>query len=86
MRRFQYLKEHKNILYQTLLYTEKLNAQLEEVDRSAEDMFALLIKQLSALEEVTEALKAADQMAWVSKMNGIRNQAMEIVNQELIYE
>ena len=86
MRRLQYLKEHKKILYQTLFYTEKLKAHLEEVDSSAEDMFNLLVKQLSALEGVTEALKAADQMAWVSKMNGIRNRATEIVQQELIYE
>ena len=86
MRRLQYLKEHKKILYQTLFYTEKLKAHLEEVDSSAEDMFNLLVKQLSALEGVTEALKAADQMAWVSKMNGIRNRATEIVHQELIYE
>ena len=86
MRRLQYLKEYKKILYQTLFYTEKLKAHLEEVDSSAEDMFNLLVKQLSALEGVTEALKAADQMAWVSKMNGIRNRATEIVRQELIYE
>ena len=86
MRRLQYLREHKKILYQTLFYTEKLNAHLEEVDHSAEEMFEQLVKQLSPIEGVTEALKAANQMEWVSKMNSIYNRAAEIVYQELIYE
>lgn len=85
MRRLLYLKEHKKILYQTLFYTEKLKAHLEEIDHSAEEMFASLVKQLSSLEGVTEALKVADQMEWVAKMNSIHNRANEIVYQELIY-
>ena len=85
MRRLQYLKEHKKILYQTLFYTEKLKAHLEEIDHSAEEMFASLVKQLSSLEGVTEALKIADQMEWVAQMNSIHNRAAEIVCQELIY-
>ena len=86
MRRLQYLREHKKILYQILFYTEKLNAHLEEVDHSAEEMFVQLVKQLSALEGVTEALKIVDQMAWASMMNNIHHRATEIVYQELIYE
>ena len=86
MRRLQYLKEHKKILYQTLFYTEKLKAHLEEVDQNAEEMFELLVKQLSAIEGVTEALKATDQMAWVARMNNIHHRASEIVYQELIYQ
>ena len=37
-------------------------------------------------EGVTEALKAADQMEWVRRMNSIRNRAEEIVLHELVYE
>ena len=37
-------------------------------------------------EDVTEALKAADQMEWVRRMNSIRNRAEEIVLTELGYE
>ena len=37
-------------------------------------------------EGVTEALKAADQLAWVRAMNSIRNRAEEIILRELIYE
>ena len=36
-------------------------------------------------ENVTEALKAADQMEWVRRMNSIRSRAEEIVMRELIY-
>ena len=35
---------------------------------------------------VTEALKAADQMEWVRRMNNIRSRAEEIVLTELVYE
>ena len=37
-------------------------------------------------EDVTEALKAADQMEWVRRMNNIRSRAEEIVLTELVYE
>lgn len=36
-------------------------------------------------EDVTEALKASDQMEWVSRMNNIHNGAREIVLHELVY-
>ena len=85
-RRLQYLRTNKEVLYMTMLMSGTLKDHLEEVDKSAEDMFALLVKQLSALEGVTEALKASDQMDWVAKMNNIHNRVKEIVYQELIYE
>ena len=40
---------------------------------------------MAEAEGVTETLKAANQMEWISRMNNIRNRAMEIVNSELIY-
>ncbi len=45
----------------------------------------LLTHQMARQEGVTEALKAADQMEWVRRMNSIRSRAEEIVLQELIY-
>lgn len=47
-------------------------------------MFERLVKQLAARECVTEQLKAADPMAWVRKMNNIRNRAAEAVNSEIV--
>lgn len=49
------------------------------------DMFFELVKQLAALEGVTEQLKAQGQMLWVQRMNNIRDRAMEVVNNNLIY-
>ena len=49
------------------------------------DMFFELVKQLAAREGVTEQLKAQDQMLWVQRMNSIRDRAMEVVNNNLIY-
>lgn len=49
------------------------------------DMFFELVKQLAAREGVTEQLKAQDQMLWVQRMNNIRDRAMEVVNNDLIY-
>lgn len=48
-------------------------------------MFSRLVKQLAEKENVTENLKAENQMLWVQKMNSIRNRATEVVNANLIY-
>lgn len=84
-RRLQYLKEHRKILYTNLLVSGKLNEHLADINEQAEDMFLRLIKQMSEREGVTEQLKAKDQMAWVGRMNNIRNRATEIVNTDLIF-
>ncbi len=46
----------------------------------------IIISDMARQEDVTEALKAADQMEWVRRMNSIRNRAEEIVLTELVYE
>lgn len=48
-------------------------------------MFIWLVKEMGEKQGVTERLKAADQMAWVGKINAICSTAMEIVNNEVIY-
>ena len=81
----RYLKGHHKALYTSLLTSGKLNSSLADIDRQAEEMFSRLVKQLSPKEGVTEALKAENQMLWAQKMNSLRNSAMEIVSNELIY-
>ena len=49
------------------------------------DMEDRLIRQMADQQEVTEALKAQDQMVWVQKMNAIRSSAREIVLHDIIY-
>ena len=83
-RHLRYLKEHHRVRYANLLTSGKMNAYLADIDRQAVEMFEQLVKQLTAMECVTEQLKAADQMEWVRRMNSIRNRAVEIVNTKLI--
>ena len=80
-----YLKDHRRATYATLLTGGKLNGYLADIDRQAEEMFSRLVKQMAEAEDVTEQLKADNQMEWVGRMNNIRSRAMEIVNSELIY-
>ena len=84
-RHWRYLKDHHRATYATLLTSGKLNGYLADIDRQAEELFSRLVKQMAAMEGVTEQLKADKQMEWVGRMNNIRNKAMEIVNSELIY-
>ena len=81
----RYIKEHKRAFYTNLLTSCKLNSYLTDVDEQAEKMFSRLVKQLAEKENVTENLKAENQMLWVQKMNSIRNRALEIVNSKLIF-
>ena len=48
-------------------------------------MFDRLVKQLAEREGIAEQLKAADQMAWVQRMNNVSSRAEEIVNAEVIF-
>ena len=84
-RHLRYLKNHHKALYANLLTSGKLNNYLADIDRQAEGMFERLVKQMTVAECITEQLKAADQMAWVGRMNNIRNRAAEIVDQQVIF-
>lgn len=84
-RRLAHLKTRRSDLYADLLLSGKLEEHLSSIDADAVDMAARLTAQLARAEGVTESLKAADPMAWVGRMNSIRNRVTEIVNHELIY-
>ena len=84
-RHLRHLKRHHKVIYANLLTTGKLNDYLADLNEQAEAMFSQLVKLLAEMEGVTEVLKAENQMLWVQKMNNLRNTAMEIVSNELIY-
>lgn len=85
-RHLHYLKNHRKVLYANLLTSGKLNTYLADIDRQSEEMFEQLVNQMAAAEGITEQLKADNQMAWVGKMNNIRNQVIEAINTEIIYK
>lgn len=84
-RHLRYIRQHRKALYTDLQITGKLNGYLADLNEQAENMFFELVKQMAVREGVTERLKARDQMLWVQRMNNIRNRAMEVVNNDLIY-
>ena len=81
----RYLKEHHPIRYNQLLLSGVLGSYLAKLDKQAEEQLALTVWQMQEAEGVTEALKAADQLEWVRRMNSIRNRAEEIIKTELIF-
>lgn len=85
MRHKRYLKQHHKVRYYNLLTSGKLNSYLVDIEQHAQDLFLRLVKDLAEKENVTEELKASNQMLWVQKMNNIRNRATEVVNADLIY-
>lgn len=80
-----YLKEHRPILYNQLLMSEKLYPHLLEIDETANSRLEQLMPQLTAAAGVTEQLKASDPMRWVGLMNTCKAQAEEILMAELIH-
>ena len=85
-RRRRYLREHEKAAYTAMLLSGELNAHLEEVDRSASEMFDRLVTRIAEREGITEQLKAANPMEWVQRMNDIRSCVIEIVSATLIYK
>ena len=81
-----YLKEHRPILFNDLVLSDRLWTYLADLNEQAQDRLSLIIEQMKASEGVTEELKAADQMAWVGAMSSIRNRAEEIILREMIFE
>ena len=84
-RHLWYLKQYHKVRYYNLLTNGKLNDYLADICNQAEELFFRLLKQMAKAESINEQLKVADFMAWVSKMNNIRNQAIATVNSEIIY-
>ena len=73
------------VRYNQLLLSGELSGYLAKLDKQAEEQLALTVRQMQEAEGVTEALKAADQLEWVRRMNSIRSRAEEIIKTELIF-
>ena len=83
--RKRYLEEHRPIVYSQLFVSGKLFSHLQEIDRCCCERIELIVAQMAKKEGITEKLKAANQMEWIRRMNGVLNRAEEIVLSELIY-
>ena len=79
------MKQNHKVLYYNLLTSGKLNSYLTDIEQQAQQLFLRLVKYLAEKENVTEKLKAENQMFWAQKMNNIRDRGTKIVNADLIY-
>ena len=84
-RRLRYLKQHHKVLYYNLLTSGKLHSHLADTEEQAQQLFLRLVKEYAANEGITEQLKATDPIAWVQRMNNIRERVTETVNAEIVF-
>ena len=80
-----YLQEHRLVLWNSMILSEKLYPHLREVDETANRRLEQLMPELMKQNGVTESLKASDPMKWTVLMNTLKAQAEEIIFDELIY-
>ena len=83
--RKQYLQEHRPVLWNTMILSEKLYPHLREVDQTANRRMEQMMEELKKSAGVTEELKASDPMKWVGLMNNLQAQAEEVILRELIF-
>ncbi len=83
-RRLNYLKHHRKVLYYNLLTSGKLHSHLADVEEQAQTLFSLLVKE-HAEKNSSVKVNGSNQMAWVRRMNNIREQVVEVVNAEVIF-
>ena len=83
--RMKYLKEHRPIIYNQLILSGKLASHLAEIDKTCQERLDRMMPEMKKVENVTEALKATDQMEWVRRMNSIHNRLEEVLLKELVY-
>ena len=83
--RQKYLREHRPVLWNSLLLTGRLYEHLSEIEETAQSRIDLMLPKLAEAAGATEALKASDPMKWTGLMNNCQAQAEEVVLSELIY-
>ena len=83
--RLNYLKEHKKAEYTIMFMENTLIDHLEEIQETATKRINQIIDDLKAKSNLTEDMKNTDMLYWVGTMNAIKQQAEEIILNELIY-
>lgn len=84
--KLNYMKKYKIPEYTSMLLTNELKSYLVDIEDECKEKLDILIKQMAEQENVTEELKANNQIEWVQKMNNIKSRAEEIILNEVIYQ
>ena len=82
--RLDYLKKQKKAEYTIMFMNMTLNKHLKEVQEQAQIRVNELVEQLKAKSDLIEDMKNTDMLYWVGMMNNFKNQAEEIIFNELI--
>ena len=83
---YDFLYRNQRSVINAMRLKGTLQAYLEQFDADAQDSFEKLVKRTAEVENVTEELKASDQMEWVRQMNNIRNRVEEFIISEYVYQ
>lgn len=84
--KLNYLKNHEQGLYTSLLLKDELNQYLQGIELQAAQMHEQFIQQLKAQYNITDDLKQTNQLLWIHQMNLIEEITSDIVLNELIYQ
>ena len=84
-RHYAYLKKHSPTVINVMRMKGTLEQYLRDIDRDAQEMFELLVKQYAEIEGITEQLKIEKQFEWVGRMNNIKARVTNVVTEELIF-
>ena len=83
---YDYLYRNNRTVINAMRLKGILQAYFEQFDADTQDSFEKLVKRTAEVENVTEELKASDQMEWVRRMNNIRNRCEEFILSEYVYQ
>ena len=84
--RLKYLEEHHRAEVMLMRVNNELTSHLLDIEDECKSRVVQLVKQMAEKENITEELKANNQMLWVQSMNNIKNRAEEIAYNEIIYK
>ena len=78
-----YLKEHRPVLFVSLLISEKLYPHLAEIDQTANSRLEQMMPKLMKAVGIAESLKMENPIQWIGLMNNCKAQE-EVIIQELV--
>jgi len=84
--RLEYLKKNHQTWLNRMMLEGTLNNHLHQIDLQCQERYDTLMEEYKRCWEITEELKARDQMKWVQLMNLAKAEAENNISREIIFE
>ena len=84
--RLEYLKKNHQTWLNRMMLEGTLNDHLHQIDLQCQERYDTLMEGYKRCWEITEELKARDQMKWVQLMNLAKAEAESNIVREIIFE